>query len=82
MIKMYQVMIKTKFNTINLKVDDINSKEFKEKIEQDYVEEVKIERIKTKEELIEERDNLLYNVVGMSYNTEKALELNKKIKEG
>ena len=29
---MYQVMIKTKFNTINLKVDDINSKEFKEKI--------------------------------------------------
>lgn len=82
MMKMYQVMIKTKFNTINLKVDDINSKEFKEIVEQDYVVEVKIERIKTKEELIEERDNLLYNVVGMSYNTEKALELNKKIKEG
>lgn len=79
---MYQVKIKTKYNTINLKIDDIKSDEFKELIEQDYVVEVKIERIKTKEELIEERDNLLYNVVGMSYNTEKALELNKKIKEG
>lgn len=49
---MYQVKIKTKYNTINLKIDDIKSDEFKELIEQDYVVEVKIERIKTKEELI------------------------------
>lgn len=37
--------------------------------------------IKQLEELEKEIDKLLYHVVGMSYNTEKALKLKKKIKE-
>lgn len=39
------------------------------------------EDVKIIEELLNEIHELLYNVVGMSYNTEKALKLNKKIKE-
>ena len=37
--------------------------------------------IKQIEELEKEIHELLYHVVGMSYNTEKALKLKKKIKE-
>ena len=40
---MYLVRIKTKFNTIQLIVDDVNSPEVKEIIEQPYVLEVYIE---------------------------------------
>ena len=37
--------------------------------------------IKQIEELEKEIHELLYHVVGMSYNTQKALKLKKKIKE-
>lgn len=45
---MYKVEIITKYNTIELEVEDIYSKEFIEIIEQPYVIEVKAERIKEK----------------------------------
>lgn len=40
---MYKVTIKTKYNIINLEVEDINSPELKEIFKQPYVEEVYIE---------------------------------------
>lgn len=40
---MYLVKIKTKFNTIQLIVEDVNSPEVKEILDQPYVEEVYIE---------------------------------------
>lgn len=46
---MYIVRIKTKFNVINLKVEDINTPEFEEIINQPYVIEVYIEKEKTLE---------------------------------
>lgn len=79
---MYIVRIKTKYNLITLKVEDTTSEEFKELVNQPYVEEVYIETIEHfKNGLIEERNNLLNHIVGMDYNTRKALELNEKIKE-
>ena len=79
---MYLVIVKTKEKTCEIKVESLNDDRLIELIEQNKIIKLQIERIKTKEELIKERDDLLYNVVGMSYNTQKALELNKKIKEG
>ena len=78
---MYQVIVKTKEKTYEIKVENLNDDRLIELIEQNKIIKLQIERVKTKEELIKERDSLLYNVVGMSYNTQKALELNKKIKE-
>lgn len=37
--------------------------------------------IKQLEEIEKEINDLLYHLVGMSYNTEKALQLKKKMKE-
>lgn len=42
-LKMYIIRIKTKYNVINLKVDDVNSPEVQEILDQPYVEEVYIE---------------------------------------
>ena len=76
---MYLVKIKTKYNLIELIVDDVNSPEMKEILNQDYIEEVYIETTQHyKQELIEEKKRLLNHVVGMSYNTNKVLELMKK----
>lgn len=76
---MYLVKIKTKYNLIQLTTDNVNSDELKEIFNQPYIEEVYIETMNHYYE--EERDKLLSHVVGMSYNTEKALELTKKIME-
>lgn len=46
---MYKVYIKTKFNTINLEVEDISGPYINEILEQPYIEEVRIEHIKEKE---------------------------------
>jgi len=75
---MYIATIKTKYNTIRLEVEDTNSPEFQEILEQKYIEEVKIE--KKIDVLKQERDELLRHFVGMSYNTERALELTKQIR--
>ena len=42
---MYKIMIKTKYNTINLEVEDLNSPEIHEILEQPYIVEVKIEQV-------------------------------------
>lgn len=77
---MYKVKIKTKYNTIELQVENINTPELKEIFNQPYVEEVYIETTEHyKNKLIQERNSLLNHVVGMTYNTEKALELTKRI---
>ena len=44
---MYRVIIKTKYNTINLKVEDYNDPKVQEILEQPYIIEAKIEKIKT-----------------------------------
>ena len=75
---MYIATIKTKYNTIRLEVEDTNSPEFQEILEQKYIEEVKIE--KKIDVLKQERDELLRHFVGMSYNTQRALELTKQIR--
>lgn len=74
---MYIVKIKTKFNTIELEVDDMNTPEMKEILNQPYIEEIYIQSMEqyTKDEI----NKLLSHVVGMSYNTEKVLELKKKL---
>ena len=73
---MYLVRIKTKYNEIRLKVEDVNSEEVKEILNQPYIEEVYIET--DQHYLDEEINKYLNNVVGMSYNTQKALELKRK----
>ena len=42
---MYLVIIKTKYNVINLIVEDYNSLEVQEIFEQPYIEEIRIEHI-------------------------------------
>jgi len=44
---MYRIIIKTKYNVITLEREDYNTPELKEVYEQPYVEEIKIEKIKT-----------------------------------
>lgn len=73
---MYLVRIKTKYNEINLRVEDVNSEEMKELLNQEYIEEVYIE---TDEHYLDREINKYLNhVTGMSYNTQKALELKRK----
>jgi hypothetical protein len=45
----YEITIKTKYNTIHLKCEDYNDPQIQEILEQPYVLEVKIEKIKTME---------------------------------
>ena len=77
---MYKVRIKTKYNMIELIVDNVNSPELKEIFNQPYIEEVYIETTEHyKEKLIEERDKALSHVVGTSYYNDKANQINNKI---
>ncbi len=43
---MYRVIIKTKYNTIRWEVEDYNTPEVQEVLDQPYVLEVRIEKIK------------------------------------
>ena len=45
---MYRIIIKTKYNVITLEREDYNTPEMKEILEQPYIEEVRIEKIKVK----------------------------------
>ena len=74
---MYVVRIKTKYNTIELFVDDL--KEIEEILYQPYIEQVYIDTIEHYYQ--EEKERLLNHVVGMSYNTNRVLELKKKLEE-
>ena len=79
---MYYVEVKTKYNTIKLRVEDPNDPQLLEILEQPYVLEVRIEE---RQELIErlkkERDAALWHCVGTSYYTQVVKEKNKQIKE-
>ena len=75
---MYKVRIKTKDGFKEYIVE--NLKELQEEFDKPN-EGVYIDTIQHyKQKLIEERDNLLYHVTGMSYNTQKAIELTKEIR--
>lgn len=62
---MYKIIIETKYNTIKLITD--NPEEYKEVFDQPYVKNVEIKELKTLEELITERDEILNRTVGVSY---------------
>lgn len=68
----YLVKIKTKFNFIELLVDDVNSPEMKEILEQPYVEEVYIETT----EHYKDNERALKNV--RKFNSETNNSLFKK----
>lgn len=77
---MYKVVIKTKDGSKEYRVESINTPEMKELFNQPN-EGVYIDTLDHyKQELIKERDSLLYHVTGMNYNTPKALELTKEIR--
>lgn len=42
---MYKLIIKTKYNTIELETDDLQKPEIQEILSQPYIEEVKIEKV-------------------------------------
>lgn len=42
---MYKLIIRTKYNTIELETDDLQNPEIQEVLSQPYIEEVKIEKI-------------------------------------
>lgn len=76
---MYRVKITTKYNTIDLIVEDINSPILKEIFNQPWVEGVFINSLEQYYE--EEKDKLLSHCVGMSYNTNRVLELSHLLKK-
>lgn len=76
---MYKVTIQTKYNTIVLVVDDINTPEMQELYNQPYVTEVYIETMHHYTE--EERNELLNHVVGTTFRTNKALEMTKELRK-
>ena len=45
---MYKITIKTKYNVINLEVEDYNTPEIQEILEQPYILEIKIENLEKK----------------------------------
>lgn len=45
---MFDIQIKTKFNVIQISVDDLEDPEVKEILEQPWVEEVKVENVQDK----------------------------------
>lgn len=53
LVQMYLIVIKTKYNVIKWEVEDYNTPEVKEVLEQPYIEEVRIEKIKEKEKVLE-----------------------------
>ena len=54
---MYKLIIKTKYNTIELETDDLQKPEIQEILSQPYIEEVKVEKISL---LSDEIKNLSY----------------------
>lgn len=76
---MYKIIIETQYNVINLVTNDIE--EYREVFDQSYVKNVEIKELKTLEELITERDEILNRTVGISYWHQRVLELNKEIEE-
>lgn len=42
---MYKLIIRTKYNTIELETDDLQKPEIKEILSQPYIEEVKVEKV-------------------------------------
>lgn len=70
---MYLVKIITKYNTIKVITDNVNSPQMQEIINQPYVEQVYIETLEHYDE--EEKNNLLRHCVGMAYNTDKVLKM-------
>lgn len=79
---MYYFNIKTKYNTINLCVEDANDPQLLEILEQPYVLEVRMEeRNETIERLKKERDAALYHCVGTAYYNQVAQEKNEQIKK-
>lgn len=79
---MYYVEVKTKYNTIKLKVEDANDPQLLEILEQPYVLEVRIEERKELiERLKQERDEALWHCVGTAYYNQVAQEKSEQIKE-
>ena len=74
---MYLATIKTRFNTIRLKIENPNDPEFLEVLEQPYVEEVRIEQ--KVEQLKEEIHAALFHAVGTSYYNQVAQEKSKEL---
>lgn len=58
---MYRIIIKTKYNVITLEREDYNTPELKEVYEQPYVEEIKIEKIKTLTKVLKKRKRVNYS---------------------
>lgn len=59
---MYKITIKTKTNTFNIEVENYNSPEVKQLLENSYIEELRIEKIKTLRRVKNERGTNKKNV--------------------
>ena len=75
---MYYVEIKTLYNTIKLIVNDMNDPQLLEILEQPYIVDVKV---KTKEDLEQERNEALWHCVGTAYYSQLVKEKNELIKK-
>ena len=71
---MYKITIKTKYGLSTYKVDEINTDETKQILNQEEAKEILIERLK------QERDLALQHVVGTSFWNEVAQQKNEEIK--
>lgn len=58
---MYEIIIKTTYNTINLVVEDYNSPEVKEILEQPYILSVEWHQIKNKNKVRSKKDEIKRN---------------------
>lgn len=58
---MYEVIITTTYNTIRMTIEDYNSPEFKEILEQGYVIGVEIHQIKEKKKVRSKKDEMARN---------------------
>ncbi len=54
---MYQITIKTKYNVINMQVEDYNTPEMQEIFEQPYVEEIRIDNLNKVKKLERKLEN-------------------------
>lgn len=58
---MYEVIITTTYNTIKMTIEDYNSPEFKELLEQPYITGVEIHQIKGKTKVRSKKDEMATN---------------------
>lgn len=58
---MYELIITTKYNTIRLVVDDYNSPEVKEILEQPYITGVEMHKLKNKTKVRSKKDEMARN---------------------